>query len=225
MKPKTKEEKKIIEWKLKPIMFKKIKIFKPIGYKTKKDITCMFCGKSFISGNKCPYCNLKLSIIETRKQIYEKDKYVEVIETKDDYQIIRHFYAVLRTKKGHDPYFVVEEVIRWVITPRNIIKLLAIASVSVYYSFRWILESGLEFRNKSDYYTAAKYEIRPEISYKKPKFVDRFKYCQYSHKFGFATIDYFKMYIKYPEIEMIVKKNQIYLLNAIIKRGFDISLS
>lgn len=210
MKPRTKEEIKIVNFKYKEINFKPSRIFKSIGYKTKTKISCLVCGKDFEQGNDCPHCNSKLKVIETRKMVFEEGKYIEIIESIDDYQIIRHFYATQYAKKGQERKLVISEVIRWVINPKNKVYLLAKATAYAFYNYYWVLDSEFEIRTIN----YSKYSIYPDIVYKKPKFAERFKYCQYSEKYGVSAIDYFKLYIKHPEIEMLAKTNNGYLIHA-----------
>lgn len=217
MKARTKKEKAVVKIvsKLKPVKFDVFKTLSNQGYATKTKINCLICGGSFKEGNVCPHCNNKLKITKTRKRKFFEFKYYEVIDKKDDYQIIRIFYCKQDCYVGKKREVLIEEVVNWVINPNNEMYVMAIATSSFFYEWRWVHGTEMEIRNKkSDKYSISGFYKR------KPNWCERFKYCAYTNKLIVPANWYLKTYIKYPELERVVKAKQLPLASALISGGY-----
>lgn len=209
MKARTKEERFIETLEFPNVDFSKIKIFKRKGYQTQKGITCLKCGNEFsdLVNKKCPHCGEKLEVERTRKQVFNETKYIQVITTNGDYQVIRIYLAILEARKGQEENFKIVEVMRWFINPKGKIKLMTIATTQFYYEWNWVLSrpSDFSFAKIYDQYKYCKWKFSIDITYPKMKFTDKFKYCGYNKKIALSAISYFETYLKYPKIEIFAK--------------------
>lgn len=208
-KPKTKEEILIAGLVFADVDFSKIKIFQRKGFETKKGVTCLKCGNTFVQleNKKCPHCREKLKVEKTRKRNLNEEKYIEVITTNGGYQVVRMFLAILEARKYQEEKFEIVEVMRWFISPKGKIKLMTIATTCFFYEWRWVLSrpSDFEFKKITDRYGYSKWKITADITYPKINYIDTFKYCAYNKKSPMFSVSYFEFYLKKPQIEFLAK--------------------
>ena len=238
MKPKTKLEKKIVELsKSLPkiskaqIEYYKNKINNPVGYRRKKGTTfCLECGHTFESEDTvlftCPNCGKKLEIINTKKKYYKSSaKYYSIITTKNDYQVVRHFWVeVFKEIKEPARYFISEVVQNW-IAPDGKIKMMAKSKnpMPSYYE-NWQHTSDLEIRRENNYhynyYYTNPYRINPYYIYPKIIVTAKIKRNGFANNFYEITpCDFFSELITNSKFETLLKTKQIGLLKYFLRHN------
>lgn len=226
----TKEEKYIESLKIKDIDFSKMLLFKREGFRTKKNIACMKCGcvydNSLYETNRCPNCNTHLKIFDTLKRKGTKNKIIEVIDSAGGYQITRQFLARLKYEKGKEEELLIVETSRYFLKPNKKPKLMKIGTSSFFWDWHWSLDTAgkFEFAKPYDNYGSLKFYSFPHIIYDKIKLSDDYKYCGYSKKSILSSITYFKLYDKYPQIELFAKLGKHNYISGIYNHQRDVDL-
>jgi len=110
MKPRTKLEKRVtgLSGKLSAVTevqkeWAKEHIFTHEAYRCKDELWCSECGGTWIDTSnselgttllgdttECPYCHHKLDVKVSRKRKVEEEKYMSILQTAGEFQIIRH---------------------------------------------------------------------------------------------------------------------------------------
>lgn len=154
MKPKTQEHHRIIAISnsLAP-MSKEMRadafnqLFVSYSYATKNgEPVCMTCGKKVAHKS----CKCKIDKHEvTRKTVYSDYDYYAAFEYHGDYQIIRHWYCSIYTKKGQKQKQHVVEVHRLFINVETgkVTEVSKLKGMMFNYNDQWIWSSDLEIRN------------------------------------------------------------------------------
>lgn len=125
MGPKNKFQKEI--WDLKNMVLeipvKKITEFTAncvrdhIGFRLKKGVNCMECGKFFPFSHKieateveCPHCKRKLTLKVSRKLKFSQTKHVAVLDVVGDFQVVRTFEVWSHHRVGGKPVILGSEI-------------------------------------------------------------------------------------------------------------------
>lgn len=231
MKPKTKMEKYLVSLALKEHKINLDSIFPKVGYYTKTKVHCLACGTSYDfkrTDNKkyyCSTCKSNIKLIRSRNRTLNQEHYVDIIDAVDDIQILRTYFVYRRAKIGQNEIKKAVEVYRWYIVPDYMLKrtkrnayLMAVYAPGYWY-WGWDLNTKLELRN-TRYYEYKCSQISIKV-YKK-KITKRFKYASYNPKMNVPIYQYFKNYLKYPELELIAKAGQYNLIEYAYHRGISI---
>lgn len=119
MKPRTKLEKRVTELsgKLSAVTevqkeWAKEHIFTHEAYRCKDELWCSECGGTWIDTSnselgttllgdttECPYCHHKLDVKVSRKRKVEEEKYMSILQTAGEFQIIRHILCCKYVRK------------------------------------------------------------------------------------------------------------------------------
>lgn len=120
MKPRTKLEKRVtgLSGKLSAVTevqkeWAKEHIFIHEAYRCKDELWCSECGGTWIDTSnselrttllgdttECPYCHHKLDVKVSRKRKVEEEKYMSILQTAGEFQIIRHILCCKYARKG-----------------------------------------------------------------------------------------------------------------------------
>lgn len=173
MKPKTKLQKKIVEYshKLPKISdFQKKwaykNCFKHIGRRTKDGVTaCLECGKSWYNKTDdkysvCPHCSTKLQTEDTRKRVFKQTEYICIITTYKGFQVLRFYYVDAYYKVGKPAYYFISEVVQRWIAPNGKYATLALLRPISWLHDTWQFSSSLELRPEKPLY-----DIVPTLVY------------------------------------------------------------
>ena len=119
MKPRTKLEKRVtgLSGKLSAVTevqkeWAKEHIFTHEAYRCKDELWCSECGGTWIDTSnselgttllgdttECPYCHHKLDVKISRKRKVEEEKYMSILQTAGEFQIIRHILCCKYVRK------------------------------------------------------------------------------------------------------------------------------
>lgn len=119
MKPRTKLEKRVtgLSGKLSAVTevqkeWAKEHIFTHEAYRCKDELWCSECGGTWIDTSnselrttllgdttECPYCHHKLDVKVSRKRKVEEEKYISILQTAGEFQIIRHILCCKYARK------------------------------------------------------------------------------------------------------------------------------
>ena len=119
MKPRTKLEKRVtgLSGKLSAVTevqkeWAKEHIFTHEAYRCKDELWCSECGGTWIDTSnselgttllgdttECPYCHHKLDVKVSRKRKVEEEKYMSILQTAGEFQIIRHILCCKYARK------------------------------------------------------------------------------------------------------------------------------
>ncbi len=136
------------------------KQFPKILLKTKHKSTCFECGHSWQQEDseliknttKCPSCNNKLVLSETKGYKHVYDEYFTVFDVIDGIQVIRYFYITQHLYKGYKAEYICNEVCQHWIDENGRITIMGVNINSFSYSKSWVLHSPLSIKNSDFYY-------------------------------------------------------------------------
>ncbi len=231
MKPRNKREREVAELssKLPPITAKQAdyardKCFKSKGFATSKNIWCAECGQEFkredsqlsisLFGVDCPHCGKHLEVNVSNCRTYKPQKqYYTVITTFKGFQLLRHFIVDKKCRKGYAACVDVIEVVQLWINSKGKTTIMAkptntFGICGVYDD--WCLGANMEI--KTDAYIREKYHIFSNVI-KREKLLPELKYAKSdSNYFGITPDLLFKMILKYPFVETLIKQKQFEIL-------------
>ena len=231
MKPKTNQQWEVynLHSELPPITvnqanYGKNKCFKPKGFVTSKKIWCAECGCEFkrddsqlsvsLFGVDCPNCGKHLEVNSSNCRTYSpRNEYYTVITTFKGYQLLRHFILMKKCRKGEAATIDCIEVVQLWINVKGTTTIMAkptntFGMCGVYDA--WCLGSMMEIRN--DAYITEKYHIFSNVI-KREKLLPQLKYAKIDRNYFSITPDLlFKMILKYPFVETLIKQKQMELL-------------
>ncbi len=184
-----------------------------IGYRTKKNISCLDCGHIWngpqkLKTCKCPECGVKLTISDTRKKKLDQGKTtVALLEVFNDYQVVRFFETWSYHKAGEKPEQGVYEIIQQWFKPGG--KLTVVARTVSYNNTGW--GGDLEIRsNTSNFWSNNKYDV---YTY---KFLPESEVLPLYARNGFTTklesippYSFLKNLLTWSRLETIVKAGQL----------------
>jgi len=227
MKPKTKFQIRIagLSLKLPAISDKQIdyaynKCFQHSGYRTKSGgTTCMECGTVFNRNDNpellinrlndqvvCPDCSTDLKIIDTRKRTVQEHKYLCIITTCQEFQVIRFLSVMQYYKKGKKSNYTSCEVVQhWINSKGKFETVSRIRSQNFgYYIDCWCWTSELELRAKSDNQNIESYTLYPIHKYAKDIVRNGFK----GNFHGLTPLEMFVKLLSNSKIETLLKSGK-----------------
>ena len=217
MKPKNKFQKQIVEVskKLPKITDAQIKwayknCIEHIGHKSAKGIiTCLECNHSWTDTKKkehckCPNCNTKLKIEETRKRSLLDYEYLCIVNACEDFQVLRFLYVECKMKKGELPrYFHSEVVQRW-IAPTGKYATMAKLRPMGFFRQDWNWSSNLEIRPEKSLYN-----ITPTETYPRQHLIPEVKRSGYNKQlYNLTPFDVFSFLLGNNKAETLLKTGQ-----------------
>lgn len=227
MKPKTKSEKEIVKLSKKlPVLsaaqlkYIKEKVNDFIGIQRKSGKAyCLECGHTFQTTNEkfisCPNCGRKLEMTVTKKsKMHCQPFYFTVITTKNDYQVIRHFWVEIKKEVGKEASYFISEVVQNWISPNGVLKHMAKLRVPMsFYYDTWQHYSDLEIRQECKgyaYYYANPYRINSDVVYPKIKITDKIIQRGYAGSmYNITPCEFFSFLLKSNIGETLLKTGDI----------------
>lgn len=232
MKPKTKLEKTVVAYssKLPPLNDSQIAWIKrnaipAYAYSGKKKTWCTACGKEFESNEKhvrCPHCNAKFKKIKNRpRKIKSTGKmYTTIISTYKSFQYARHFLVTRTTRKCENPKWDIAEVVQIWINERGELTIMAKnRHTNIFYCDLWNMYSPLSIKHINNRSYKNIYEIS-SFSNRICNVLPVLKRNGFDGKFhGCTPTELFKILLKNPLAEMLLKTRQYALLRYISDGG------
>ena len=228
MKPKTKIQKDVFALSQKlPDMTEKQKnwgykhCFESIGYRTKKNISCLDCGHQWedeqpplltsIDGCVCPNCDTQLRIESTRKWKNKQSAYYSIITSFRGYQVVRFFDVYAYYKKGEKPVYACCEIVqRWFAPDGNDVTIARKKGMFSMYSDRWDWSSDMEVRPKTN---ATCYNLMAYKTYPYKSIIPELRRRGFkgdTHRVGVSSL--FNMLLNNSKAETLFKAGQYKIL-------------
>lgn len=221
MKPKNKFQQQVMEAdkNLPPITKTQVKwayqnCFEHTGRRTKKGVvSCLECGHSWTDTTAekqctCPNCDAKLTIVDTRKQVFNQCEYFCVITTCGDFQVLRFCLIKCNTRAGEKACYSFSEVVRRWITPGGKHTVTARLRLMGYYTDLWNLCSRIEIRPERPVYN-----IMPKGIYPRQRLIPEIKRSGYIAPLnGITPFELFHTLLSDSRAETLLKTGQTSLL-------------
>jgi len=233
MKPKTKLQHQVLELSYylpnienKMLDWAKVSVLKHIGYATKSRVICMDCGEKFSpelvkrKRAKCPHCQQKLVIEESRKSTMKQHIFVAMCKVVDDFQVIRNFEIYSYHKAGKQTrYFVMEILQHWYLNEKKHEVVARNHTVNGYCD-SW--NGDMEIRKEYNryYYSSSydKYDVYPEKLHPDSEIKPEFKKIGIDHTLKeLSMLEAIKSIPKNQRAETLLKAKQYGLLYGEIK--------
>jgi len=221
MKPRNKFQERVLALskKLSPITKAQVRwgyqnCIEHIGRKTKKGIiSCLECGHTWTDKEakafcNCPNCDTKLIIQETTKRVFNDYQYLCIVDTREEFQVLRFFYIDYRAKTGKKANYFHSEVIQLWIAPNG--KYTTIARLRPIFCFTdtWNFSSRLEIRPNKVFYKA-----NPTCIYPRQKLIPEIKRSGYKGDFHhIKPFELFQYLLMENKAETLLKAGQTKLL-------------
>jgi DNA-directed RNA polymerase subunit RPC12/RpoP len=221
MKPKNKFQKQVVEaGKSLPAITKpQIKwayqnCIEHIGRRTKKGVvSCLECGHEWTDTTvekqcTCPHCNARLTIVDTRKQVFNQCEYFCIVSVCGEFQVLRFFYIQCRCKTGGKAqYFHSEVVQRWIAGNGKYATVAKLRPMS-YFADTWNFCGSLEIRPERPLYN-----VMPVCVYPRQRLIPEMERSGY-HKqlYGLTPFDLFCTLLRDSRAETLLKTGQTNLL-------------
>jgi hypothetical protein len=191
MKPKTKLQREVVglSSELPKISRKQQKwaydnMFEMNVVRLRKTLYCLECGHSWkdnarlataLIGNVCPSCKSSLKQTNSYKAGLKQLKYFAIVDTKNDFQVVRMFVVNKFSKKHVKPKLFTSEVMQHWITDKGKITSLVIGSNSMNGCYdAWSYDSKLEIRTQT-YSHELRVAINPHRIYPEMSILPIFK--------------------------------------------------
>jgi DNA-directed RNA polymerase subunit RPC12/RpoP len=229
MKPKNKFQQQVMEAdkNLPPITKTQVKwayqnCFEHTGRRTKKGvISCLECGHSWTDTTvekqcTCPNCGAKLTVADTRKQVFNQCEYFCVITTCGDFQVLRFCLVKCSARAGEKARYSFSEVVRRWITPNGKHAITAKLRLMGYYTDLWNLCSRIEICPERPVYN-----IMPIGVYPRQRLIpemERSGYLKQLH--GLTPFELFHTLLSDSRAETLLKTGQTSLLKFFAYNGF-----
>jgi len=158
---------------------------KHIGFRNKKGISCLDCGHVWagpqtVKTCRCPSCNTKLSIEDTRKKLYSQPRVVvALLDVVDGYQVNRFYEIFSHHRAGNKPRQFIWEIVQQWFVPGEKLTIVGRTQYMGNDSF----SGDMEIRgNVYNYYGSHKYNIYADYIFPKCKLLPVFSKVGFTHK-------------------------------------------
>jgi hypothetical protein len=193
------------------------------GRRTAKGIvSCLECGHEWTDRTvekqcTCSCCGAKLTIADTRKQVFRQNEYFCIITVCEGFQVLRFFYLQSYAKAGEKVrYFHSEVVQRW-IAPGGKYATLAKLRPMGYFVDSWTFSSTLEIRPEKPLYN-----ILPTSVYPRQRLIPELGRSGYEKQlYGLSPFDLFQALLSDSRAETLLKAGQTNLLEFFAGNGFN----
>ncbi len=226
MTPKTLLQKRVAELSSKlPAITQKQKewafehCLQKIAFRTKKGITCLECNHTWKDDSPlltsiegfaaCPHCGKKLTTLLTRKRTHKQIEYFSLIDTCQEFQVIRFFWVEVYYQKGNEPrHFCYEVVQRWIEPNGNFTTMALYRHPFGMYYDNWNLQSEMEIKPHDH----MAYNIDPIKIYPGKKVMPQIKRNGFKRSFhGLKPFNFFRFLLSEHKAETLLKAGQIKL--------------
>lgn len=198
------------------------KCFIKEGFYRAKKVWCTECGNVFevkesqlsnsLLGIDCPCCGNHLKVTNSRKMKYSPMcVYFTIITTISGFQVLRHFIISKKCRVGQPVIFDINEVVQNWISPKGYDVIMARLSNYGHGCYdNWSYGSIMEVRSDSG--IKEKYHIWAN-NIKTLRLLPKLKYTGIDSNYHGITPDIlFKMILRYPFVETLIKQKDIKLL-------------
>jgi DNA-directed RNA polymerase subunit RPC12/RpoP len=193
------------------------------GRRTAKGIvSCLECGHEWTDRTvekqcTCPRCGTKLTIADTRKQVFRQNEYFCIITACEDFQVLRFFYLQSYAKAGEKVrYFHSEVVQRWIASDGKYATLAKLRPMG-YFVDAWTFSSTLEIRPEKPLYN-----ILPTSVYPHQRLIPELGRSGYEKQlYGLSPFDLFHALLTDNRAETLLKAGQTGLLKLFAVNGFN----
>jgi DNA-directed RNA polymerase subunit RPC12/RpoP len=193
-----------------------------IGRRTKKSVvSCLECGYEWTDTTvekqcTCPHCNAKLTIADTRKQVFNQCEYFCIVTVCGEFQVLRFFIVKYRAKVGEKARCFISEVVQRWIAPDGKHAVTARLRLMGYYADLWDLGSGIEIRPER-----AVHNIMPVCIYPRQRLIPEVKRSGYSEQLnGVTPFELFHVLLSDSRAETLLKTGQTKLLKHFALNSF-----
>lgn len=119
------------------------------SHKTWHCLDCTHSWKQDRTPRKCPGCNQKLVPIKKNAVHFSEMDYFSILETSDEFQVVRVIAVVKHMKKKQEPRYLVSEVMQHFIDPQGNVTVMARqVNGQSYYNDQWIYSTSLSVQSK-----------------------------------------------------------------------------
>jgi hypothetical protein len=195
--------------------------FQQLAYRSKtKGTGCLECGHVWqLSAQaktcKCPACNTKLTVVDTRKKQHNSGKkYFSILDVRGQYQVVRIFELIKIQEVGKAARKYMMEVVRQFFNPESEMQVVARCRTT---SFNFDSFNGdLECRSTAGYY-GNKYDLWADATYPKIKVLPA--YARNGYTYSINEVSQYKVMraIMYnSKAETLIKSKQVGLLEACV---------
>ena len=230
MEPKTKLQRRVfnLSLKLPPLTDRQNqwavkKCFETEGFYRAKKIWCIECGEVFKSegpylsqtllGTTCPCCGKHLKVSNSRKRKYSpQPTYFTIVTTIQGFQVLRHYVASKSCRVGQPAKYDINEAVQNWISPEGLgVTMSRLTSYTCGGAYdRWCWSTSMEVRK--DTYDDVKYHIWAKYI-KIVRLLPKLKYAEIDSYYHGVTPDiFFRMFLRYPFVETLIKQGEIRLL-------------
>ena len=244
MKPRTKEEKKVMALSEKmPSITKAQKewaknLYTAEAFTNKRYAWCSECGHPLpykrskllidVLDNKCvcPHCGKELEIKNNSLGTHKFDNlYFMVATTCKGYQVYRHYLITKVMKLNDNAYYHITEVVQnWINNNGKETIVARSTSSNCYYEDYWLVSSDLSIKhmNRYSYYSWNRYDITPNKTYPIKRYIPELRRNGFDGDFHKITPNVLtKSLLSNNELEYLMKTNQtsvlVYMLNKDVK--------
>ncbi|WPU91834.1 PcfJ domain-containing protein [Mucilaginibacter sabulilitoris] len=195
--------------------------FQRLAYRSKtKGTGCLECGHIWQmeekdTSVKCPACNVKLSVVDTRKKQHNPGKkYFSMLDVRGEYQVVRLFELIKIQEVGKPARRYMMEVVRQFFNPEKEMQVIARCRTT---SFNIDSFNGdLECRDTAGYY-GNKYDLWADATYPKIKVLPA--YARNGYTYAIKEVSQYKVMraiLCNSKAETLIKSRQVGLLEAYV---------
>jgi hypothetical protein len=188
-----------------------------IGYRTKKNLSCLDCGHVWAAIPKvktcvCPYCKTKLIIEDTKRKKYSQYATIGLVSVVEDFQVNRFFEIWSHHAVGKQPTQLLNASVEQWFKPSDKLTIIARSS-----SFgRFCFSSEMEIKpNIESYWNSNKYDLYIDKILPGAKCLPIYKRNGFTSKIEYVPLYSFFNKILHDSIgETLLKAGQYQLLSA-----------
>lgn len=186
--------------------------------------TCMDCGHVWkevgFGVYRCPECEAKVEIRNTRESVRKDEAYFNVITTIAGYQVIRMFVMSVRMSKGNKAKAFFNEVGQYWIDPKGQKTVIGLRRTMGIYIDSFDFNSPFEIRSDND----AFYHIANEWIYPRIKVTDTLRRNGFKKStYSIHPVNLFRHLLTNPKAETFIKSGDIEMLRYLCYHPDDVS--
>lgn len=189
-----------------------------VAYRTKTNVSCLDCGNVWDGPKKgkickCPQCETRLTVIDTKKKKLEQTKMMmAIVSVVEELQLVRYFEVSSYHRSGTKPRQYIGEVVQQWFEPRG--KLTIVGKYIAYANNGF--SGAMEIRtNISNYYNPNKYNVYADQLYPKLECLPIYKRNGFTSKIkDIYPYSFLQSLLSDSTIETLIKANQYQLASC-----------
>lgn len=189
-----------------------------VAHRTKTNVSCLDCGNVWDGPQtgktcKCPKCETRLTVIDTKKKKLEQTKMVmAVVDVVSEFQLVRYFEVFSYHRSGSKPNQHIWEVVQQWFEPRG--KLTIVGRTITFANNGF--SGDMEIRNNiSNYYNPNKYNIYADQLYPKLQCLPIYKRNGFNAKIkDIYPYSFLQKLLNDPVAETLIKSGQLALASC-----------